>query len=978
MQRVAFDSLIQQPVSGAVSPPLLVASPVSVPAHRPELVRACAVRHGGWYAPIRLIAVADQAPPVTLGLYPTAADPGRGGAAHGTAAAAGGVGGLLATKIVPPAIPGGFLRRRRLEKLLDDGVTGPVTIVSAGAGSGKTLVVAAWARATATAKVAGAPRVAWLALDHDDNEPTLFWSAVAAALRASGAVPADSPLAELALEQGVTTQGMRTLRLGLNELSSGSVLVLDDFHVIDNPEILESVAVLLRHESPLRLMLLSRSDPVLPLHRLRVSGGLHEIRAAELAFDDGEAHEFLRLNGHALSAPEVTDLVERTEGWAAGLRLAAMFLSRDSTPGRVGAFAGDDRAVTEYLLGEVIASQPADIRDFLLRTCVSERICGQLAEVLVDSGRGQRRLEELERANTFITSVGPHRRWYRYHPLLRETLLHELRTEDPALHAELHRRAARWFAANAAPVQALRHAADAEDWVLLGELFVTTAGARILSADRQAMNEALARIPDAELTRTAALATCAAAKLEYTDRFAEIPAVVARAQRMLSVDRSSYRAATAAVIGLWVTAIARPTGDMMLQLQTCAAVLSQLSEVPEPFPAVDQYRAVALANQGVGLLWTGQVEAARPVLCAALDAAAAADMEYTKLGCLGQLGLAAVVVGRLHEAEMWAAQGVDLAGQRGWTSLTNAAGSYFAAAMALLVRGRPVDAEPLLIRAAAASREPLPSIAIMIGQAMLDVALGRPQSALRSARAARNTAARLAAPPQFVLRWVGVAEAEASLAAADPRTVTARLDSRAAAEHCGDWNQREAVLLGRALMDLGDLPGAAAVLREASADSENPLAGVEVALMAALIADRLRQDDRAEQAMRQAVSRATPERVCLPFVTFDRARSARLLSRVIAHDSPEKAFILELRRIISELGHPETEPEPESLAEPLTDREMGVLRLLPSMLSNTEIADELFISVNTVKVHLKSLYRKLDVANRRGAVRRGHALRIIS
>jgi len=920
--------------------------------------------------------VADRASRVTQGLDLTAADSGRDPGGHSAKAAVAGQWGLLATKVVPPAIPGGFVRRRRLEKLLDAGATGPVTIVSAGAGSGKTLVVAAWARASAAA--ADAPRVAWLAVDRDDNEPTLFWSGVTAALRASGAVPADSPLTELALEQGLTAQGMRTLRLGLNDLSSGSVLVLDDFHLIANPEILESVAVLLRHESPLRLMLLCRSDPVLPLHRLRISGGLHEIRAAELAFDDGEADEFLRLNGHALPAADIAGLVERTEGWAAGLRLAAMFLSRDPTPGRVREFAGDDRAVTEYLLGEVIGSQPADIRDFLLRTCISDRICGPLADVLVENGRGQRRLEELERANTFITAVGEHRRWYRYHPLLRETLLHELRTEDPALHRELHRRAARWFADNAEPVQALRHATDAQDWVLVGELFVTVAGARILSADRQAMNEALARIPDAELLRTAALSTCAAAKLEYAGRFAEIPAVVARAQRMLADDSSSYRAATAAVIGLWVTAISRPSGDMQLQLRTCAAVLSQLDEVTEPFPAVDQYRAVALANQGVGLLWTGQVEAARAVLCSALDAAAAADMEYTKLGCLGELGLAAVVVGRLHEAEMWAAQGLELAGQRGWTGLTNATGSYLAASMVLLLRGRPADAEPLLRRAAAASREPLLSIATMIGQALVDVALDRPHSALRSARAARNTTARLTDPPPFVLRWVNVAEAEADLAAADPAAVTARPISPATSADAGDGHELEKMRAARALAELGDLPAADRVLREVAAESENPLTEVEIYLTRALIADRLRQDDRALQAMGLAIRRATPERISLPFLVFDRARSARLLSRVIAGDPPERAFILELGRLTAETGGAENEAEPEPLAEPLTDREVGVLRLLPSMLSNTEIADELFISVNTVKVHLKSLYRKLDVPNRRGAVRRGHALRLIS
>ena len=886
-----------------------------------------------------------------------------------------GPGGLLGTKIVPPTVPAGFLRRARLEDRLDAGVTGPVTVVSAGAGSGKTLVAASWARAAA--RVSGGPRVAWLALDRDDNEPTLFWSGVTAALRASGAVSAGNPLTELALEQGVTAHGMQALRRGLNDLSRGSVLVLDDFHVIDNREILESVAVLLRHESPLRLVLINRADPMLPLHRLRVGGGLQEIRAADLAFDHQEADEFLRLNGHTLPPADVARLVERTEGWAAGLRLAAMFLTRDSTPGRAGEFAGDDRAVTEYLLGEVIASQPARARDFLLRTCISDRICGQLADVLVAGGRGQRRLEELEQANAFITSVGAHRHWYRYHPLLRETLLHELRTEDPALHGELHRRAAHWFAANAAPVQALRHAAQAQDWPLLGELFVTTAGARILSADRQAVNEALAQIPDAELIRTAALQTCAAARLEYAGRFAEIPAVVIRAQRMLVDDRSPYKAATAAVIGLWVTAIARPSGDMTLQLQTCADVLTQLAEMAEPFPAADQYRAVALANQGVGLVWTGQVRAARPVLCSALDAADAADMEYTKLGCLGQLGLAAVIVGRLAEAETWARQGLILAEQRGWTGLTNATPSYLARAMVHLLRGHPADAEPLLRQAATASKEPLPSIAIMIGQVLVDVVLDRPQSALATARAARDTIERLRHPPQFALRWLAVAEAEAHFSAGDPAAVSAQpRPEQATGESPGGWTQQETVRMARALMELGNLPEADRLLRQIPADSENPLTEVEVWLATALLADRLRADDRARQAMGRAVRRATPERVCLPFITFDRARCARLLGRMTANDPPEKAFILELDRLTSPAGHPETEPEP--LTEPLTDREMGVLRLLPSMLSNTEIADELFISVNTVKVHLKTLYRKLDVANRRGAVRRGHTLRLIS
>ncbi len=897
--------------------------------------------------------------PETLGVWPVSQSNGA-------------IGGLLGIRVVPPTIPGGFLRRRRLEDRLDAGVSGPLTVLSAGAGSGKTLVAASWARRRRTVDAGrGTSPVAWLALEPDDNEPSLFFSGVVAALRASGAVPDGSPLGGLALEQGLTTDGLRALRQGLAELTPGTVLVLDDFHVIDHPDILESVAVLLRHEAPLRLVLITRSDPVLPLHRLRVSGGLHEIRAGDLAFDHHEADEFFRLDGRSLPTSDVNRLVERTEGWATGLRLAAMFLARDNAS--AAEFAGDDRAVTEYLLAEVFASQPPQMREFLLRTSVSDRICGGLADVLTGGDHGEQHLEQLERSNAFITSIGPHRRWYRYHPLLRETLLHQLLLEDPALSGDLHGRAAVWFAGNGAPIPALRHAAAAKNWDLLGELFVTTAGPRILSADRSAINDALGQIPDEELHRSAALQTCAAAKLEFASRYAEIPPVVARAQRMLAADTTSYRPLTAALIGLWVTAIARPSGDMPLQLDTCADVLRQLSETDEPFPAADQYRAVALANQGIGLIWTGQAEAARPVLLTALESTAAADMEYTKLGCLGQLALADVILGNLDDAQMWAVQSLQLADQRGWTGLTNAAPGCLAMALVHLLRGHPTEAEPLLRQGAVASSEPLPSVAIMIAQTLVDVSLNRPQSALRSVREARGTVRRLKNPPEFVLGWLRTTEAEAQLAAGDAAAVVAAAEVDRAA---GRWAPREAVRQARAAMMLGNLAAADDALTVAVADADGSLAGVEVHLATALVADRLREDDRARRAFEQAVRSATTERISLPFLTFDRRRTARLLARVEPRDPAEKQFLMELESLTSPSGGPEAEPEP--LAEPLTDRELGVLRLLPGMLSNSEIADELFISVNTVKVHLKTLYRKLDAANRRSAVRRGLALRLIN
>ena len=273
-----------------------------------------------------------------------------------------------------------------------------------------------------------------------------------------------NPLNGLAIDQGITVNGMQTLRQGLADLTAGAVLVLDDFHVIDHPEILESVAVLLRHESPLRLLLITRSDPVLPLHRLRVDGGLLEIRSADLAFDRPEAEEFFRLNGSTLSAPDVELLLDRTEGWAAGLRLAAMHLTSDST-GRAAEFAGDNRAVTEYLLADVFASQPGEMRNFLLRTSISDRICAELANcphrqrrwtARPGRPRAGQHLHHLARIASSLVSLPP-------------VVAGHLDASTPARGANSRPRTA-WPSGSAglltmrAPVQAMRHAANAQDW----------------------------------------------------------------------------------------------------------------------------------------------------------------------------------------------------------------------------------------------------------------------------------------------------------------------------------------------------------------------------------------------------------------------------------------------------------------------------------------------------------------------------------
>lgn len=910
--------------------------------------------------------------------------------------------GLLGTKVVPPTIPRGYLRRPRLQKLLDAGVSGPLTLVSAGPGWGKTLMVASWIRGQRPAQPGhAADRVvdaAWLTLDVDDNELRVFWTGVLSALRQAGAVPRDSELANLALEPGVAAKGLQRLRDGLAGLRPGTVLVLDDLHVVKNPEVLDSIAVLLRHELPLRLVLISRTDPVLPLHRLRVNGGLQEIRALDLAFDEDEATELLRMTGQRIEVDDVARLVERTEGWAAGLRLAGMFLSRHDSPGRADEFAGDDRAVAEYLLGEVFASQPADMRTFLLRTSVTDRICGDLADVLTDDstdpgeiqhtrGHGQRRLEGLEQANTFITSVGPHRHWYRYHALLREALEHQLLVETPELHRALQRRAAVWLSAHGAVVAGLRSAAAAQDWVLLGELFVTTAGPRILSAERGPINETLALIPESELARTAALAACAAARLDYAGRHQDIAPVLGRARRMLAAQATPSSAATA-LIDLWGAAVGRAAGDMSVVRDACVSTLAVLDSTEQAFPAAEQYGAIAAVNRGVAQVWTGDLAGARTDLGPAIARCLRVDLDAPRLNGLGYLGLATVLLGRPADASVVAERARALAEERGWTSLTQSAIGDLASALVLLIQGRPKDAEPLLVQASAASNEHLVQVAIRIVHSLLNTSLDRPHAAVRYARSARDMISERNVPA-FVAEWLALAEAEAALATGDPHA-TLRALTRASKDGSPPrwWGVQYAVCSARAWLALSDLPRAERVLSTTSAAAEDPtspVATVEVWVARAILAERLHDEGRAVAAIIRAVRIAAPDGVARPFLFFDRDRIPRLLGRVSGLDASEEGFVAQLRS--AGLGPTSAESgdamparnqaESTPLVEPLTERELAVLQLLPSMQSNLEIAEEMFVSVNTVKVHLKTLYRKLDVPNRRSAVRRSRVLGLL-
>jgi len=369
---------------------------------------------------------------------------------------------LVAAKLEVPRTSPWTMPRPRLLDLLDRAVDGPLTVLVAPAGGGKTVLLSSWAES-------GRPPgpVVWLSVDALDNDATRFWAHLLAALPRSGAVPAGGILCTLSPPlRGSDETFLSLLVSGLAELLEPVVLILDDLDEITDPAILVGLEFIVRHApAQLRLVVGTRAEPDLSLHRMRVTGDLTELRALDLAFTQDEARELLAGHGLPLSDAAMASLWARTEGWPAGLRLASLSLRNHPEPARfVEEFSGDDRTVADYLVGEVLVRLPVATRDFLLRTCVVDRLSGGLARALTDDEGAGLMLAELERANAFLVAEGRSRAWYRYHPLFADLLRAELQRRYPLQARELHRRAAAWYTANGSELDAIRHAIAAEAW----------------------------------------------------------------------------------------------------------------------------------------------------------------------------------------------------------------------------------------------------------------------------------------------------------------------------------------------------------------------------------------------------------------------------------------------------------------------------------------------------------------------------------
>ena len=541
-----------------------------------------------------------------------------------------------------------MVARPRLFALLDQGMQRPVTLVAAPAGSGKTLLLASWA-----AQASSGP-VAWLSLDPADNDPDRCWTYVLAALRGAGALPAGDgppdPPAEAAGDGGLPA----ALVQALGGLASPLVLVLDDVHELTDPRVLQGLELLVRHPPPqLRLVLVTRADPPLPLHRLLVSGQLAQLRAADLAFSVAEVAELL--DGYdfraRLSDADLVVLQNRTEGWAAGLRLAAVSMQGHPDPRRfVLELAGDDRSLAGYLVAEVLDRLPSELRGFLVRTSIVDELSGELADALTGRDDGERTLARLERANTFVVALGSRRHRYRYHPLFAELLRYELRREAPREVGELRRRAADWYDANGFPAEAVGQVAATGDWERAADLVAEHGGRRLLRGQDAGLAELLDQVPAEAVRRHPELALLAAAGRIVTSDEAESSLELGLEQeRRLAGDRRPRFALLLATCRLLRAARAGDLDEALAAGRAALAAHGQLDAAGAGGVALDAL-AVSLSGLGRAELWAGDLDAAEAHLRAGQVAALSAGLEAVQRTCLSHLALVQAVTGQLGEA----------------------------------------------------------------------------------------------------------------------------------------------------------------------------------------------------------------------------------------------------------------------------------------------------------------------------------------
>jgi LuxR family maltose regulon positive regulatory protein len=860
-----------------------------------------------------------------------------------------------ARKLRIPRLSTAVFRRDRVASLIENASAHPVTVVKARAGAGKTMACATWAVAAARPR-----RVAWLTLDEGDRSPARFWANVTAAL-ASDSIPAEQALVPRCRDAAdeLTASLMNAVR----GVGGPTVLVLDNMQELADSGVLPELSYLVRHAPPtLRLILSGRYMPGLQLAKMRLAGDLAEITEADLACTPDEADAFVAALGLAAEEAERDALLRYTEGWVAGLRMAA--LAARPAPGAGYGEIGSAPVVADYLHDEVLDRQSSQVQLFMRRTSVAKRLTGELADRLTGEPGGAFVLDRLHRQNNFVDRDSDGH--YRYHPCLRATLLAELRQWQAPEVPVLFGRAARWHAASGEAVEAMACSAEADDWEFASQALAEVGIAGLLPDRAAELEEVLAGFPATLRTDDPVIAAALAAA-RLCDGDPECAAVY-----LDCAQRAIDDGEPAPVIELWLAALrvmraaSSPDGDR----GTIEACQEQAEKAQAAARTVQAHQALGLLWLVLGTAWLGRWELAeaRSALGRAEHQLTAANLTGLRTRTRGWRALAEACYGDLSAA-------ADLVVQVRASVPADPAGECFATLAAgwlALERDDLDSARQLLDDAATASVRRLPGEPD--AEALRTMIRAKVALAAGDAAAARGlvTLGRGADPD---LAALSALDADIALRAGDI--------SRAAALAVPGRQPLSAVRIlarARVLLAGGDPAGA---LDEASACLDGPGAAaatlrdrIAALLMAAAASRRLGAADATAEFLERALLIAEPHDAYRPFLDAGSGIHSAI-AVLIPPTSPVASFAARvIERFVCQLPVASRDPGTPEYS-PLTSSEVAVLRLLPSYLTNQEIAEQLFLSVNTVKTHLRSAYHKLGVTSRREAIARGRRLRLL-
>ena len=877
---------------------------------------------------------------------------------------------LLATKFYTPPPSPNLVHRMRLLALLDTGLSQPggfarkLTLVSAPAGYGKTTLIAEWlhrwgkqtgARAEA---VDNKPSFAWLSLDEGDNDPALFLSYLIAALKQVSEHIGDASLSMLQSPQPLPAQIILTNLINeLVSLAHPICLVLDDYHVIHTPLIHQHLTFLLDHLPPqLHLVILTREDPLLPLAQLRARGQVLEVRQDDLRFTAVECADFLqRVKGLSLTLDQVAALEQHTEGWIAGLQLAALSMQGHADlPGFIQAFTGSSRFILDYLIEEVFKRQTPQVQDFLLKTSLLERLSAPLCDAVTENTNSQPMLEGLEQANLFIVPLDLHRAWYRYHRLFAELLRHRLRITRPDLENELHQRASRWFEDQGLSAEAIQHTLAAQDWQRAADLIHNYEADYLKRGEVMTVLAWFKPLPEAYLLSNPMLCFDYCWPLLLSSHYEQAAPLLERlegaAQEMPPFLGEIYAAQAY---------LARGLGDNVRMVERSQRALERL-----PQSSLNS-RAIVAMNLGLAYWHQGRMDMAEETLSEAMESARLLGNQYAVLTSLIFLGRVFAVRGQLHQAEEHFKRAIqmgkdipintlaqmDLAAlYYEWDQLPQSqehlnkaiilcqrmqndeflAACYLLASRLRIAQGDLSGAGEALEQAWALVRSgKIPETMVnRLYSAQVRWLFHKGQS---SGDWAPKLTEQIDCHPFY--RFLGVTKA-LTLPHAQARAYLERL---AQVAQTRDW--------GYGLVAVRALQASFAKTSEEGLD--HLLKALRLGESGGFIRSFVEAGERIIPLLRQAAGRGVyPDTV------------GRILAVMTENPNlPGKGF--------------------SSLVEPLSDRELAVLRLIVAGMSNREIAAELFISPGTAKTHVHHLCGKLGVRNRTEAAMRAKEMGLV-